>query len=148
VSPDFGGKSVQGELLAGQLASEPGQCCRVVCPGAVFFDDGAQARTTSAPTPLLDPAALLRASRRAAAATHRPADRPVPSWRYVGNDVPLRTGCAPADSNQAERRLGARCACGKPGHVMAHIVRIGMRRLERSEREHDVSGTRQGARAA
>ena len=84
MSPDFGGKSVQGELLAGQLASEPGQCCRVVCPGAVFFDDGAQARATSAPTPLLDPAALLRASRRAAVATHRPADGPVPPGAMSG----------------------------------------------------------------
>jgi hypothetical protein len=42
VSPDFGGKGLQGELLAGELLSEPGQGCRVVCPGAVFFDDGAQ----------------------------------------------------------------------------------------------------------
>ena len=64
-------------------------------------------RADAASGPLPDPAALLRASRRAAAATHRPADRSVPSWRYVGNDVPLRTGCAPADSNHAERLIGA-----------------------------------------
>lgn len=32
----------------------------------------------------------------ATAATHRPADRPVPLAPYVGNDILLRTGCAAA----------------------------------------------------
>ncbi len=35
---------------------------------------------------------------------------------------------------------------GKPGHVVAHIVLIGMHLLEPSEKEHDVSGTRQESR--
>jgi hypothetical protein len=62
------------------------------------------------------PASGLKTSYRGYPSASRPSSS---SWRHVGNDVLLRTDCAPVGSNHADRRL---CA----GHLLAGWIVEGV----------------------